>query len=627
MGNIFYPLHYTYSWRPIADYAIGLDNSDIPERWNAMKKSRDLGITIVSKPHYLPADPDKRTGIVMVSPVFDAERPSRTVSERRSALSGFIISSFLVEDIINGIMGPSFKTRFDLEVLQAPFNGPSARNVIYDGGRDPHVLNFDGSLLARQGVINFAGQRWSLYFFLRSPINQNELLKPALLIISTGLLLSIALALVVWRLQHYRRLKRLMHRQDEYFEAMFDSHIVGVYLVDLQRRIVNANARFSKDLGVRKEDLVGGLIDTYIDPDYLEGTLKYYRDALNGTAVAYQNLVITATGRRIHFSIILIPVSTEGKVTRLLGVAKNITARALEEREVRETKKMLQQVIDNIPQRVFWKDLDFVYLGCNSKLCTDIGVNDSCEIVGKTDYELPWAVHADRFRKNDQEVIGTGCPKLNREEAYPDTGGAEKWERYSKIPLTDDAGDIIGILGLSEDITERKSLEQKLVYMAHYDTLTGLFNRAYFYEQLDKVISRHKRRGSSFAFMYFDIDNFKIINDTHGHDIGDAVIRMFSERVASMIREVDVLGRLGGDEFALIIEDLASIHSAEVVANKILEAMRPPFEVRELELNISTSIGVAIYKMGMEADDLVSSADQAMYKAKQSGRSRFELAR
>jgi predicted signal transduction protein with EAL and GGDEF domain len=129
--------------------------------------------------------------------------------------------------------------------------------------------------------------------------------------------------------------------------------------------------------------------------------------------------------------------------------------------------------------------------------------------------------------------------------------GAECWIETSKIPLKDDQGKVVGVLAVTEDITARKYMEQELFRRANFDSLTGLPNRGYFQSQLDEAVKRAQRR-NGLALMYFDIDRFKQINDTYGHDAGDKIIRLFAQRIRSVLRESDFMARLGGDEFVLI---------------------------------------------------------------------------
>lgn len=286
---------------------------------------------------------------------------------------------------------------------------------------------------------------------------------------------------------------------------------------------------------------------------------------------------------------------------------------------------MLQLVIDHLPQRVFWKDTGFKIIGCNKAVLHDAGVDRLDDIIGRTDYELAWRASADEYRKDDTDLLASGVARINYEERQIRADGGSSWLRTSKIPLTDMDGKIVALLGMYEDITERKNMEAQLRELAHYDSLTGLANRAFFYHHLTHAVAQSRRNGSSLALMYFDIDYFKTINDTYGHDIGDALLKAFAKRIGVTVREIDLFARLGGDEFALLLEDLPNMDAAEAVGYKLIEKLQSPFQLGQHTVAVSSSIGIAFFQHGMAAEELIRRADQAMYRAKRRGRNRFEF--
>jgi diguanylate cyclase (GGDEF)-like protein len=214
----------------------------------------------------------------------------------------------------------------------------------------------------------------------------------------------------------------------------------------------------------------------------------------------------------------------------------------------------------------------------------------------------------------------SGMARMNIERAQDNGDGSHSWFDVSKLPLTDDSGAVVGVLGVARDITRYKQMEAELVQRANYDSLTGLPNRAFFQSQLRQAVSRAGRREGVLALMYFDIDHFKQINDTYGHGVGDQVIRHFADRVCAVLRESDFVARLGGDEFVLILEDLPGPAMTRTLADKLIDAMRAPLCIGENTIGLSTSIGIAVFEDGMEADQLVKAADDAMYAAKRGGR-------
>jgi diguanylate cyclase (GGDEF)-like protein len=173
---------------------------------------------------------------------------------------------------------------------------------------------------------------------------------------------------------------------------------------------------------------------------------------------------------------------------------------------------------------------------------------------------------------------------------------------------------------------ERKRFEEHLTYLAQYDHLTGLVNRTLFRDRLVQATARSKRMQQMIGLMLLDLDRFKLVNDTFGHDIGDDLLKAVSERLKTCVREVDTVARMGGDEFTIILEGVSSEQNILVVAKRITESIATPFELKGHCISIGISIGITIYPQDDHPiDELLKHADRAMYQAKQQGGSAFHL--
>ncbi|HEV7815160.1 MAG TPA: diguanylate cyclase, partial [Janthinobacterium sp.] len=182
------------------------------------------------------------------------------------------------------------------------------------------------------------------------------------------------------------------------------------------------------------------------------------------------------------------------------------------------------------------------------------------------------------------------------------------------------------LVAVARDITERKEAEQRLLKLAHFDTLTGLPNRSQFYESLAHALDQAAEHRWALAVLFLDIDRFKNVNDTLGHTVGDELLRQFSSRLIDCLRVRDTIGRFGGDEFAAILMLPDGTHNAIAVVDKIREALRKPFDLKGHEVTVTASIGIALYpEDGFDADTLIQYADTAMYRAKEAGRDAFRF--
>jgi diguanylate cyclase (GGDEF)-like protein/PAS domain S-box-containing protein len=196
---------------------------------------------------------------------------------------------------------------------------------------------------------------------------------------------------------------------------------------------------------------------------------------------------------------------------------------------------------------------------------------------------------------------------------------------YSSTPIIKN-GKITGAVVTFRDITERKQMEEKILQMAYHDSLTGLPNRKIFSDRLDIALAQAQRNQKKVGIAMLDLDYFKGVNDTLGHDVGDLVLKATAERLSAPLRKGDTVARFGGDEFLLILPDLKGIEDVIPVAQKIVESFRQPFPIDTHHLVLTTSIGIAVYPIdGSEEGILLKNADIAMYQAKQAGRDRYQL--
>jgi diguanylate cyclase (GGDEF)-like protein/PAS domain S-box-containing protein len=313
-------------------------------------------------------------------------------------------------------------------------------------------------------------------------------------------------------------------------------------------------------------------------------------------------------------------------------------------KEVAERKKaedlaklqysLLSSVLDSTPDLIFYKDYrhrDGCYLGSNEAFAAFVGKPRE-EIIGKHDLELFEPETGNFFRTHDREVLNANATRINEESVtYPD--GRVVLLSTLKTPFYDTDDNVLGILGVSRDITEQKQAEEalrqqerSLRHLAHHDPLTGLPNRLLLIDRLSQSIQKALRTNTGLAVLFIDLDHFKEINDSLGHSVGDQLLKAVSQRLQKSVRNEDTVARLGGDEFTILIEQLNDSMAASSLAEKILEAFWSPLRIVEQDLSITASIGISLYPTdGEDTETLLRNADAAMYRAKYEGRNAFRF--
>jgi len=247
------------------------------------------------------------------------------------------------------------------------------------------------------------------------------------------------------------------------------------------------------------------------------------------------------------------------------------------------------------------------------------------EIIGTSVFDLfhPEDIKAKRklFAKFlDENADSSVCYRIRHSD------GRYVWLETSSDAVHAITGEIVEIIAVSRDITERKETEERLLYLANYDSLTGLPNRALFRDRLRRAITRAQRNDKRIGLLFLDLDRFKTINDSLGHHAGDQLLRGVAKRLIANGRKGDTIARLGGDEFTIILEDIQDADDAAIVARKILEFMEPAFKLDGHEVVISPSIGITIFPDDCgDMRTLLKNADTAMYRSKEKGRNNYQF--
>ena len=272
--------------------------------------------------------------------------------------------------------------------------------------------------------------------------------------------------------------------------------------------------------------------------------------------------------------------------------------------------QMMNALMEHITDSIYFKDLDSKFIRIN-KACTEkFKMTDPDEAVGKTDFDIFTEEHAKQAYEDEQRIIRTGKPIVNIEEKETYENKEDRWASTSKLPWYDENGNIIGIFGITRDITDKKIAEKKIKYLSFHDILTRLYNRAYFEEELKRL---NTERQLPITIVMGDVNGLKLINDAYGHDKGDLLLKKVANILKQAFRKEDIISRWGGDEFIAILAKTYTKDTRNIVKRikKLCKERSAP------DMPLSISLGVSTKKSPSEKmNDILKDAEDKMYKNK-----------
>ncbi len=300
-------------------------------------------------------------------------------------------------------------------------------------------------------------------------------------------------------------------------------------------------------------------------------------------------------------------------------------------------KELMRTTIDTVPDIIFVKNTEGAYLDCN-KAMERLMKRPAAEIIGKTGFDLFDPTVARVVHEAEQRLMETGAPQSSEQWLDLPDAGRVLFE-VVKTPFHGPGGQVLGLVGMARDITDRRHAEEAIRDLAFYDLLTGLPNRRLLTDRLAQALAASHRQDRRLAVMFLDLDNFKTLNDQHGHDAGDRLLVEVARRIRACLRETDTVARFGGDEFVVLVTELSSDaeqarEHATRVAEKIRTSLAEPYRLSveragqhlHLEHHCTASIGLVMCRGQHLSDaEVLKAADAAMYEAKEAGRNQIRM--
>ncbi|WP_193744934.1 EAL domain-containing protein [Marinimicrobium sp. LS-A18] len=433
---------------------------------------------------------------------------------------------------------------------------------------------------------------------------------------------------VARRTAELEQLAATLEKERQLMRTLIDALPDNIYAKDVSSRFLLANRSVAESMGTTPEEILGKS-----DSDYFPAELarQYYEDEQrilhSGNPMLEQEepTVDKVTGRTRWLLTSKVPFrSPNGEVVGLVGIGRDISLRREAELALKRSESRFRSLTE-LSSDWYWEQneqgqfTDLTDPNCKSGFLRE-------EFIGRRVSELPaceplsscWAELTATLREREPfREYELRCQRSNQEPRFISLSG---------LPVFDDHGIFLGYRGIGQDITARRQSEERVHFLATHDSLTELPNRFMFNQILDVTIHSAQRHQRSLAVLFIDLDRFKNINDTLGHDAGDQLLKTIAQRFTRCLRASDVVARLGGDEFVVLLQEVYSEQHASLIAQKLITAAVEPISLQGQECRVTASIGICMYPSDAgDSQNLMKNADIAMYRAKEEGKNTYQF--
>ncbi|QJT09287.1 sensor domain-containing protein [Oceanidesulfovibrio marinus] len=414
------------------------------------------------------------------------------------------------------------------------------------------------------------------------------------------------------------------------FRAVFMSAGLGIVLGGLDGVFIDANPAFCAMMGYSREEIPGLTIFDLTKPedhgpDFHARLQRLLDDEIS--TLTSEKQYIRKDGSWVWGQSTLSCIRTmDGGTSYLIGMISDTSERKVLEEALRAAESTYRNIFENAVEGIFLAPVDGPYLRVNPAMAAIFGYSSPESIVQDVSSAMEQLFPDPETRAKCFHSLQEDGTVRHFESRTRGRNGEAIWISISARALSDASGAVVSLEGLAEDITERKAREQQLKRLATIDELTSIPNRHLFLDRFAEMIEQSSRLGLSIALLYIDLDDFKLVNDNHGHHIGDKVLSLAAERLRHRVRKTDIVARLGGDEFCVLISNPATGADVQAAATHIIATLSAPYTFEDFTCHIGVSIGIAMFPGdGDSSDELLRKADAAMYVAKRSGGNSFAV--
>jgi diguanylate cyclase (GGDEF)-like protein/PAS domain S-box-containing protein len=418
--------------------------------------------------------------------------------------------------------------------------------------------------------------------------------------------------------------KKLMESNERY-QSLFSHNPDGILTLDKRGFITNGNLAIESITGYNVIDLVGKSFKDIMNNNSKLSIDEIYKEAIMGNQQNRDLVLVNKQGKLINISLKVIPLIIDQEVLGLFATFKDITKQLQNIEKLEESEKRFRIIAENAHDLITLINNEGKIIYVSPSYRSILGYNHK-EYIGNFFYHNVHENDVKELTKKFKDSIDRGIPIKTEFRQYNNEGDWIWCESISK-PVFNQKKEFQHLVVLTRDITLRKEYEDKLRYFAYHDSLTGLPNRLFFNKKFNIAKEKFLQNKDGLALIILDIDYFKLINDNYGHDIGDSVIKEFSNRIKQSVREIDTVARLGGDEFIVLLPEIQSSENVFKIAESIKKNIGNPWNINDEELRITTSMGITMASLSKDFSNttLMKQADIALYSVKEGGRNAYKL--